>query len=81
MPALEAFGLVHDGGPSSFYLWLRDGAGAEDGWAIAARLAATGLLVAPGDLYGPAGVRHARLALSIPDDRLELAMERLGRAR
>ncbi|MCJ7436159.1 MAG: aminotransferase class I/II-fold pyridoxal phosphate-dependent enzyme [Acidimicrobiia bacterium] len=81
MPALEAFGLVHDGGPSSFYLWLRDGAGAEDGWAIAARLAATGLLVAPGDLYGPAGARHVRLALSIPDDRLGLALERLVGAR
>jgi len=81
LPALEAFGLVHDGGPSGFYLWLRDGDGADDGWAIAARLAATGLLVAPGDLYGPAGARHVRVALSIPDDRLELALERLGGAR
>jgi succinyldiaminopimelate transaminase len=81
VPALEAFGLVHDGGPSGFYLWLRDGAGVDDGWAIAARLAATGLLVAPGDLYGPAGARHARVALSVPDERLELALERLGGAR
>jgi len=81
LPPLEAFGLVHDGGPSGFYLWLRDGAGADDGWDIAARLAATGLLVAPGDLYGPTGARHVRLALSIPDDRLELALERLGGAR
>ena len=83
LPVMEGFGLVHDGGPSGFYLWLRDGDGdgAGDGWAVAARLAATGLLVAPGDLYGPAGERHVRLALSIPDDRLELALERLGGAR
>src|SRR4029453_18319564 len=40
LPALERFGLVHDGGPSTFYLWLRsasaDGTG---GWDLAARLA------------------------------------------
>ena len=29
---LAAHGLVHDGGPCSFYLWLRDDAGADDGW-------------------------------------------------
>jgi len=80
-PALEAHGFVHDGGPSGFYLWLRDASGAGDGWAIAARLAEHGLLVAPGDLYGPAGHRHARLALSIPDERVELAVERLDGAR
>ena len=39
LPALEARGLVHDGGPSTFYLWLRDADGARDGWAIAADLA------------------------------------------
>ncbi len=57
LPALEARGLVHDGGPSTFYLWLRDstGDGPSDGWAIAADLATTGLLVAPGDFYGEAG--------------------------
>ncbi len=72
---------MHGGGPSGFYLWLRDAEGADDGWAIAARLAEVGLLVAPGDLYGPAGARHVRLALSILDERLELAVERLGAAR
>jgi aspartate/methionine/tyrosine aminotransferase len=80
-PALAAHGFVHDGGPSGFYLWVRDASGVQDGWGIAARLADVGLLVAPGDLYGPAGHRHARVALSIPDDRLELAVERLDAAR
>jgi len=81
LPALEAWGLVHDGGPSTFYLWLRVAEGAEDGWSITARLADTGLLVAPGDLYGEQGVHHVRLALSIPDDRLALAIERLEASR
>ena len=88
LPALEAWGLVHDGGPSSFYLWLRtagagDGAGegaGDDGWELTARLAATGLLVAPGDLYGDQGARHVRLALSVTDDKLDLTIRRLESA-
>jgi succinyldiaminopimelate transaminase len=77
-PALEEHGLVHDGGPALFYLWLRSAEAADDGWEIAARLAEAGTLVAPGDMYGPAGADHVRLALSQPDDRLELALERLA---
>jgi succinyldiaminopimelate transaminase len=76
-PALEARGLVHAGGPSTFYLWLRDAERARDGWAITTGLAETGLLVAPGEFYGAAGVNHARLALTVTDDQLALACERL----
>jgi succinyldiaminopimelate transaminase len=81
VPALEAFGLVHDGGPSTFYLWLRSSSGSADGWAVAARLAATGLLVAPGDLYGPGGEAHVRLALTLTDDQVEQTVARLGQER
>jgi succinyldiaminopimelate transaminase len=77
LPALEARGLVHDGGPSTFYLWLRTAEGPSDGWAIAADLAATGLLVAPGEFYGPAGAHHARVALTLTDDQVALACERV----
>jgi aspartate/methionine/tyrosine aminotransferase len=79
--ALEQHGLVHDGGDTLFYLWLRATDGADDGWEIAARLAhEAGLLVSPGDLYGAAGADHVRLALVQPNDRLELALDRLVRA-
>jgi succinyldiaminopimelate transaminase len=80
LPALEAHGLVHDGGPSAFYLWLRRAEGPSDGWEIVADLASQGLLVAAGDFYGPAGVRHARLALTLTDEQVALACERLERA-
>jgi succinyldiaminopimelate transaminase len=75
---LAAHGLIHDGGPARFYLWLRATESADDGWEIAARLAEAGTLVAPGSLYGAAGADHVRLALTQPDDRLELALERLA---
>ncbi len=77
LSALETRDLVHDGGPSTFYLWLRAADGTSDGWAITADLAKTGLLVAPGDFYGDAGAGHARLALTVTDDQLALACERL----
>lgn len=77
LEALGAWGLVHDGGPSTFYLWLQSAEQAEDGWSIARRLAERGLLVAPGDLYGPGGAAHVRLSLTQPDERLALAFERL----
>jgi aspartate/methionine/tyrosine aminotransferase len=75
---LAAHGLIHDGGPARFYLWLRAAESADDGWEIAARLAEAGTLVAPGSLYGAAGADHVRLALTQPDDRLELALQRLA---
>jgi aspartate/methionine/tyrosine aminotransferase len=75
--ALFTRDLVHDGGPSTFYLWLRSSSGPSDGWEITADLAKTGLLVAPGDFYGTAGASHARLALTVTDDQLALACERL----
>ena len=74
---LAELGLVHDGGPAPFYLWLRSEDQVDDGWELAARLAEAGTLVAPGSLYGPAGADHVRLALTQPTDRLELVLERL----
>jgi aspartate/methionine/tyrosine aminotransferase len=78
LEGLAAHGLIHDGGPATFYLWLRAAESADDGWEIAARLAEAGTLVAPGSLYGAAAADHVRLALTLPDDRLELVLERLA---
>jgi len=76
LPALEQRGLVHDGGSSTFYLWLRDADRARDGWAIAEDLATTGLVVAPGDFYGSASTDHVRVALTLTDDQIQLLCER-----
>jgi len=76
-PVLADAGFVSAGGPSTFYLWLASDR-CEDGWKIAARLAeGAGLLVAPGDLYGPDGADYARVALSLRDDDLDTVITRL----
>jgi len=41
-------------------------------------LAGHGILVAPGDFYGPAGAPYVRVALTATDERIEAAAERLS---
>jgi succinyldiaminopimelate transaminase len=76
--ALAPLGYLHDGGPTAFYLWLRHEHGVDDGWELAARFAHAGILVSPGDLYGPAGADHVRLALVQPTERLRFAADRMA---
>jgi aspartate/methionine/tyrosine aminotransferase len=43
-----------------------------------ARLAEVGVLVAPGDFYGPSGSRHIRVGLTATDERVSVAVQRLA---
>jgi aspartate/methionine/tyrosine aminotransferase len=63
-----------------FYLWVPVPAEVSGGgWALAETLALDGgLLVSPGDLYGPDGAGFIRVAVVQPLDRLRLAGERLA---
>ncbi len=75
LPAVEAFGLRVDDSEAGLYLWATAG---EDGRATLERLAARGILAAPGDFYGPAGRGHVRIALTATDERVEAAVARLA---
>ncbi len=74
--ALNEFGVDAPFPDGSFYLWCsKEGM---DGWALATLLAeVSGLIVSPGDLYGPAGAAYARVAVVQPTERLSLAASRL----
>jgi succinyldiaminopimelate transaminase len=75
---LRAEGAKVDLPGGSFYLWAR--APGDDAWAFTRDLAERGgCLVSPGDLYGPAGAGHVRVAVVQPLERLALVAERLGR--
>ena len=61
----------------SFYLWAEAPGG--DAWAFTDDLAERGgVLVSPGDLYGPDGAGNVRVAMVQPMDRLRLVADRLG---
>ncbi|WP_030544984.1 succinyldiaminopimelate transaminase [Streptomyces albus] len=72
--ALEVAGFRIEHSEASLYLWsTRD----EPCWDTVADLAKRGILVAPGDFYGPAGERFVRVALTASDERVAAAVERL----
>jgi aspartate/methionine/tyrosine aminotransferase len=72
--ALEGAGFRIDGSGAGLYLWAtRD----EDCWASVGALADHGILVAPGEFYGPAGARHVRVALTATDADVAEAARRL----
>ncbi len=61
----------------AFYLWVAAPDG--DAWAAAHDLAEqAGMVVSPGEFYGPRGAGHFRVAAVQPDDRIELAASRVG---
>ncbi len=61
----------------AFYLWVAAPGG--DAWAAARDLAAqAGIVVSPGDFYGPHGRGHFRVAAVQPDERIELAAARVA---
>ncbi|MDQ7991725.1 MAG: aminotransferase class I/II-fold pyridoxal phosphate-dependent enzyme, partial [Propionicimonas sp.] len=73
-PALEAAGYRVHHSEGSLYLWCTRG---EDCRSSVDRLARLGILVAPGDFYGPAGREFVRIALTAVDERVEAAARRL----
>ena len=77
--ALQAAGFDVDLPRGGFYLWFPVPGG--DEWAATQWLAEqAGILVSPGEFYGPEGKGFLRLAVVQPDDRIELAAQRLAAA-
>ena len=75
LPALRAAGFTVDHSEAGLYLWAsRD----EPGRETVAWLAERGILVAPGEFYGPRGLRHVRVALTATDERIAAAVARLA---
>ena len=74
--ALTGAGWAIDHSEAGLYLWVTHPE--RDCWSAAELLAAEGgILVAPGELYGPAGARHVRVALTATDERIAAAAGRL----
>jgi succinyldiaminopimelate transaminase len=74
LPALQPAGLTVDDSEAGLYLWATRGEPCRDTLAWLAKL---GILVAPGEFYGPRGSAHVRVALTATDERIEAAVARL----
>ena len=74
--ALEKAGWAITHSEAGLYLWAsRPG---HDCWSSVDLLAGAGILVAPGEFYGPAGTQHIRVALTATDERVAAAARRLA---
>jgi len=74
--ALQAAGWTVGESAGGLYLWASHSD--LDCWGSVQRLAEAGILVAPGEIYGPAGVGHIRVALTATDERVDAAVARLA---
>ncbi|WP_460490882.1 succinyldiaminopimelate transaminase, partial [Corynebacterium nasicanis] len=68
--ALIDAGFTVDDSEAGLYLWATRG---ENGRDTVDWLAARGILVAPGDFYGPRGTQYIRMALTGTDERIDAA--------
>jgi len=73
--ALESAGYRVDHSEAGLYLWTTDGRPCRE---TVGSLAERGILVAPGEFYGPAGAEHVRIAVTATDERLDEAVRRLS---
>ncbi|MFZ1361935.1 MAG: succinyldiaminopimelate transaminase [Candidatus Nanopelagicales bacterium] len=72
--ALESAGFRIDESAAGLYLWAtRD----ESCWDTLAWLADRGIVVAPGEFYGPRGTNHVRVAMTASDEAVEQVTRRL----
>jgi succinyldiaminopimelate transaminase len=76
LPAVRAAGFAVDDSQAGLYLWATRGEPCRDSLAW---FADRGILVAPGEFYGPRGTRHVRIALTATDERIAAAANRLSR--
>ncbi len=75
LAAVRAAGFTVDDSEAGLYLWATRGEDCRDtvDW-----FAERGILVAPGDFYGPRGQKHVRIALTASDERIAAAASRLS---
>jgi succinyldiaminopimelate transaminase len=74
LPAIRAAGFTVDHSEAGLYLWATRG---EPCRATVAWFAESGILVAPGEFYGPRGAKYVRIALTATDERIDAAVARL----
>ena len=75
LPAVQGAGFTVEHSEAGLYLWATRGEPCRD---TVAWFAERGILVAPGEFYGPRGGAHVRIALTATDERIAAAVARLA---
>jgi aspartate/methionine/tyrosine aminotransferase len=75
LAAVRDAGFTVEHSEAGLYLWATRGEPCRD---TVAWLAERGILVAPGEFYGPRGANYVRIALTATDERIDAAVARLS---
>jgi aspartate/methionine/tyrosine aminotransferase len=75
LQAFRSAGFTVEHSQAGLYLWATRGVSGRDtvDW-----LAQRGILVAPGEFYGPSGADYVRVAMTATDERVQAVAERLA---
>ena len=77
--ALRAAGIDVSPPKGTIYLWARVPEGESSASFTERVLVEAAVVISPGAAYGPAGEGFVRMSLTVPDDRLDEAAERIAR--
>lgn len=76
--ALEAIGLPSEPPRATPYIWIRVPEGQSSAAFTELILEEAGVVVSPGPSFGPSGEGFVRISLTVPDERLEEAANRIA---
>ena len=78
VPVLRSIGMHVDPPRASLYIWARVPEGYTSAEFSELVLEETNVLVSPGSAYGPSGEGYVRLSMTVSDDRIDQALDRLS---
>lgn len=78
--SLRDIGIIVEPPKATIYVWVPVPAGHSSESFATLVLNEAGVVIPPGSGYGPSGEGYVRISLTVPDDRLKEAMERIKKA-
>jgi LL-diaminopimelate aminotransferase len=79
VPRLRALGWRVTTPPATFYVWAHTPEGYGSARTAERLLEEAHIVCTPGNGFGPSGEGYVRFALTVPKERLEVAVDRIGR--
>ncbi len=74
---LDECGIEYHKSPATIYIWARVPEGMTSDQFVLKLVDEAGVVVSPGAAYGPSGEGYFRISLTVKDDRLQEALERI----
>ncbi len=81
VPALKKLGLIANNPSATFYVWAENPKGYKSAQVVEKLIEEASVVITPGTAFGPSGEGYVRFALTTSKERIEQAIDRLGKVR